>query len=126
MSMYNETLAPREKLEISLTQLLMITATVVAVLVIPAQLISFARYGNTRSPYSASIVAEQNPSGQSANATSNTGKVAGVQTEGSIINIPGTTIQVDLNSQTGLVVIAGLVLISIAIILLLYLLLSRH
>lgn len=110
--------------EISLVQVLTVFAIVLITLVIPAQLFTYNQRGNAaETAYNLSNVAER-AANSSATTTTETGKVAGISTRNSIIQIPGTNSTINLNSQTGIFIIAGIILIALALILVIYLLIT--
>lgn len=118
-SKYNQTT------EISLVQVLSVFAIVFMAFVIPAQLLNYSRTRNAaETAYNLSNVAER-MSTTTATSVPTTGQVAGINTKNnSIIQIPGTNSVINLNSQTGVFIIAGIILIALALILVIYLLIT--
>lgn len=124
--MYGE--APRNynrTAEISLVQVLTVFAVVFMTLIIPAQLFTYSQGRNSNeTAYNLSNVAERANNTSTTTSTSQ-GRVAGVSTDkNSVIQIPGTTSTINLNSQTGIFIIAGIILIALALILVIYLLIT--
>lgn len=109
--------------QISLVQVLTVFAIVFMTLVIPAQIITYSQRTNAaETAYNLSNVAER--TGSTTTTTSSSGKVAGISTKNNIIQIPGTNSTINLNSQTGIFIIAGIILIALALILVIYLLIT--
>ncbi len=120
--MYKEAWEPKtNKTEISVVQMLTVVLTVLVVFILPAQLITLSKGMNNQSPYTPTALEQRN---QSADSTA---KVAGIASDAKdkrMLQIPFTNVEIDLNSETGLLIIAGLILLGLSVILAIYLLLT--
>lgn len=125
------------KIELDFAKSLIVIVTLMVVFVIPVQIITYYR-SQTPAP-SVSSTATTNTAANGSQATlknstaagtATTSKVAGASTTKSSvkgvesINIPLINQTIDLNSQTGLLILLGLFLIGISILLTLYLLID--
>jgi hypothetical protein len=96
--------------------------------VIPAQLIDMQRQkGDTTNAYNLSVVAEKSEQVETVPVaeTTPTAQVAGVSTSKSavrIVQIPGTSIRISIDSEIGLLLVIGMMLIAVALGLSVYLL----
>jgi hypothetical protein len=118
--MYKEAWETKDnKTQISVVQLLTVAVTVLITFVLPAQLITIAKTYSGQSVYTQTALEQRNQSSQ-------TGQVAGISTASGqkLVKIPFTTYQIDLNSETGILIIAGLILLGLSIIIAIYLLLT--
>ena len=103
---------PKLKTELSLPKVLVIIITILFTLVIPAELITYYNRTSTNSS-----------SETSKNTNSQNSSVAGVTTEKSSqnIDIPFLNTSINLNSQSGVFILAGSILIGVSLILLMFL-----
>jgi hypothetical protein len=102
---------PKLKVDLDLPRFLIIVITIFATFVLPAQ---FIQYYKTQS--------------ETQIATPQSGQVAGLATQksSSTIKVPFTDTEVDLNSQAGVMIVGGMVLIGISIILIIFLLIDSY
>ncbi|MCA9379400.1 hypothetical protein KC640_03140 [Candidatus Dojkabacteria bacterium] len=131
VKMYGEdNFATAQKQQVSVVQILMVTVIVMTTFVIPAQLIDYQRQqATTTNAYNLSVVAEKVKQEEavtsSEETTTGTPQVAGVSTTAAskhILQIPGTQIRINLDSEVGMLVILGTMLIAVALGLSVYLL----
>ena len=116
--MYKEAY-PKHKntVEISLVQLVLIAAVLVMTFVLPASYIANQRAAQNLTPYTQqALAARQKQNGQVAGATT--------ENTPSIIKLPGLNIELNLNSEAGLLLIGGLLFAGVATIISIYLLIT--
>lgn len=122
MRMYSEDPKVHKKTQVSLVQVLTVLAAILVTFVLPAELFTYYQQNQQGTPYTTAVVAHT-----SSSASTVTGQVAGTNTQAAsdIISIPGTSFSINLNSQTGILIIAGALLVALGLILMIYLLLSK-
>lgn len=120
-------LKPNSTAQISLVQVLSVAAIIMISFVLPSQLITLYQNSNTgQSAYALSKVTDRKTLTSISSSTATTvEQVAGVAVAKSLLRIPGTDIVINMNnSQTGIMVIAGIVLVAIALGLIVYMLVT--
>lgn len=129
VKMYGEDdFAIKQKQQVSVVQILMVIVIVMTTFVIPAQLIDYQRQqATTTNAYNLSVVAEKEsqPDTTVAESTTTEPQVAGISTTASskhVLQIPGTSIRINMDSEIGMLIVVGTMLIAIALLLAVYLL----
>lgn len=114
--MYKEAYQEENKVEVSVTQLVATAVIIMVALVLPAQYITSVQQGNQITPYTAEALRQrdQSTSAQTTTATTQantlaSGRVAGASSDGASNN----TI-LGFRAETGILVLAGLLLIIVA------------
>ena len=118
--MYKEAY-PRNKntVEISFVQLVLIAAVLVVTFVLPASYIANQRAAQNITPYTQqALAARQKQNGQVAGAST--------ASTSATIKLPLLNIELNLNSEAGLLLIGGLLCAGIAAIVTIYLLITPH
>ncbi len=100
-------------LRISGVQILMIISIVLGVFVVPAYLIERSRTPDYTDVYTSDALYQRLG-----------GNVAGANTD-SVFTIPIIGLSLDLNSETGILILSGLVLILVAVVLIVYLVATK-
>jgi len=121
--MYKEAY-PRNKntVEISFVQLVLIAAVLVVTFVLPASYIANQRAAQNITPYTQqALAARQKQNGQVAGAST-----ASTASTSATIKLPLLNIELNLNSEAGLLLIGGLLCAGIAAIVTIYLLITPH
>ncbi len=103
------------KVQISVVQIIVVVLTLVVTFVIPARAISYYRDLQTTQPYTQQALALRNQQ---------SGRVAGASTSNGIIHIPLVNVDINLNTQAGILMIGALLLTGVALIIVIYLLIS--
>ncbi len=131
--MHNNLYKPSEqKFEVDFAKSLIIIVTLLLTFVIPIQVVTYLKSQPISLNLATNTVnntqkntqsAPATSKGTSAGGTTTSGKVAGASTVKGIesINIPIINQTIDLNSQTGLLILLGTFLIGISVLLVLYL-----